>query len=764
MVSDQDRARSRRINPPTPAIEIGPNSVLTDDEDEDEDEDDDESDGEDLSDSEEDEWEEVGADSDVSSDGGRSTLGRGVPALFQVDRALMECSSAYMFEAIKASMVRRPTFRSLVLPNRSALITTVYFSTRTRAFYGRDSPSRSEVLTRQMAFTQTALTLMALPNVKTAVITDELAQLYLDGQDEHADFTLALLPSAHKITTLSLLQLSPDQAAAALAWFPNVTTLHLYLANFSSPSPSLQPLVDILSSRPLLTSLSIYPLRLPEPTRTRDGPHLESLPSLRRLHFGGTFYGKDLSIFALLLSSTETLEILSIGGGDDRSPTGGDDGRGRFRRSFTEPTPPTLHQIATNTHLPPTPRPKRPIFSHFPTTPFVRLRQLDVVAANVEHLDQLLSLPCLATSPLSTLTLWISTIVEPSSPPPSSTESPPQTSSDPFSSVLVDFITRHSATLKLITITSLDRQSYLEASFSSARALSASHGIHFRLSGRRLKFDPTRPPLPTTAEQIHEVIRETREFRLREGEEGNVADQVEEMLRAAWLMREGGTVTARAGDAADQVEEILGAAKALAAQFRVAGDEWSRMVGLVALVLLLSLLVAGKPQYGNPASTSSTTSAVAGSPTRAAAASSSIHVIIVAATGLTFTPNSITANVGDTLLFEFPNAGHSVTQSSFSAPCSYSATGLDSGITTAAGLSWNVTVETSDALWFSCRQTGHCEAGMVFAVNAPTTGNTFEAFQANARSAAPGTFTPTATAVLSGSGVVGEIPLSRVQL
>ncbi|KAL8292252.1 hypothetical protein RQP46_001718 [Phenoliferia psychrophenolica] len=130
------------------------------------------------------------------------------------------------------------------------------------------------------------------------------------------------------------------------------------------------------------------------------------------------------------------------------------------------------------------------------------------------------------------------------------------------------------------------------------------------------------------------------------------------------------------------------------------------------------------------------------------------HVVQVAPSGLRYSPTSITAAVGDVISFEWLGAGHSVTQSSFAAPCAYSVTGLDSSIITAVPSSWQVTVETADPLWFSCRVPGHCSSGMVFAVN-PTATDTFAAFMANAMSAAAGTYTPAATVeVLSGSGVV----------
>ncbi|KZP21225.1 hypothetical protein FIBSPDRAFT_931845 [Athelia psychrophila] len=117
------------------------------------------------------------------------------------------------------------------------------------------------------------------------------------------------------------------------------------------------------------------------------------------------------------------------------------------------------------------------------------------------------------------------------------------------------------------------------------------------------------------------------------------------------------------------------------------------------------------------------------------------HLIVVGGNStLTFSPTSVNASVGDTVAFQFQSKNHTVTQSTFAAPCANMTTpteGIDSGFqAVAAGAtsfpqwSFNVTNATTP-LWFYCRQTGHCEAGMVFAVN-PNAAKTFSAFQAAA--------------------------------
>ncbi|KAF8337031.1 uncharacterized protein EI90DRAFT_3119365 [Cantharellus anzutake] len=120
---------------------------------------------------------------------------------------------------------------------------------------------------------------------------------------------------------------------------------------------------------------------------------------------------------------------------------------------------------------------------------------------------------------------------------------------------------------------------------------------------------------------------------------------------------------------------------------------------------------------------------------------------------LVYYPQYITAEQGDIVNFIFSNKNHTVTQSSFDSPCSkllgtdgITPVGLDTGfVPIAAGQSpviFNYTVNTTDPLWFYCKQQGHCRKGMVFAINPPATGNhTFENFLANAENNATNTNT-----------------------
>jgi len=127
----------------------------------------------------------------------------------------------------------------------------------------------------------------------------------------------------------------------------------------------------------------------------------------------------------------------------------------------------------------------------------------------------------------------------------------------------------------------------------------------------------------------------------------------------------------------------------------------------------------------------------------------------VGASGLTFTPSSVNASISDTVTFVFNPKNHTVTQSTFAAPCQPMSGGVDSGFqpvaTNAANVpSFSVTVNNTTPIWFYCRQTSHCEQGMVFAIN-PTQNKTFAAFQAAAKaSSADGT--PASSSNTTGSG------------
>ncbi|KAI0819018.1 hypothetical protein BC629DRAFT_1588329 [Irpex lacteus] len=148
----------------------------------------------------------------------------------------------------------------------------------------------------------------------------------------------------------------------------------------------------------------------------------------------------------------------------------------------------------------------------------------------------------------------------------------------------------------------------------------------------------------------------------------------------------------------------------------------------------------------------------------AATLAANITVKVGNAGGLTFDPQEVQAQDGDTIQFVFLSKNHTLTQSSFANPCTrLSDDSLDSGFqfvaansTTVPQYSFTMTnVPAGTPLWFYCRQADHCQKGMVFAVN-PTADKTFQAFQQKAMSLGsvnPGNATTTNSSVAVPSGV-----------
>jgi plastocyanin len=150
------------------------------------------------------------------------------------------------------------------------------------------------------------------------------------------------------------------------------------------------------------------------------------------------------------------------------------------------------------------------------------------------------------------------------------------------------------------------------------------------------------------------------------------------------------------------------------------------------------------------------------------ASAADILVLVGAAGSLTFSPSNVTAAVGDTISFQFQAKNHSVTQSTFANPCQIQTTpaqGIDSGFQFVANTSttlpqWSFTVDnTSAPLWFFCAQTNpvsHCEAGMVFSVNAnPNSAKSFAVYQQAAMGNAPAIESAAAAGASAAGGAVG---------
>jgi len=134
-------------------------------------------------------------------------------------------------------------------------------------------------------------------------------------------------------------------------------------------------------------------------------------------------------------------------------------------------------------------------------------------------------------------------------------------------------------------------------------------------------------------------------------------------------------------------------------------------------------------------------------PTPVSPSGSTIEVIVGGPSGnLTFTPSRVSAAPRDTIKFTFHVKNHTVTQSSFSAPCmpltdktNGTRIGFDSGYFPVAAdattfPTWSITINDTAPMWAYCAQANHCGAGMVFAINSDeTSGRNFAAFQSLAK-------------------------------
>ncbi|KAH8595961.1 hypothetical protein B0O99DRAFT_594253 [Bisporella sp. PMI_857] len=123
------------------------------------------------------------------------------------------------------------------------------------------------------------------------------------------------------------------------------------------------------------------------------------------------------------------------------------------------------------------------------------------------------------------------------------------------------------------------------------------------------------------------------------------------------------------------------------------------------------------------------------SPTSTSAAGTTYTVL--ANTDPVFTPNTVEAKIGDTVLFQFMSGNHSVTQSSFETPCEPLSGGADSNYMANINNKvvptpeYSFRVATTSPQWFFSKQTGECGKGMTFALN-PTNEQSQAVFQAAA--------------------------------
>ncbi|MCJ1395520.1 hypothetical protein MMC18_008406 [Xylographa bjoerkii] len=139
----------------------------------------------------------------------------------------------------------------------------------------------------------------------------------------------------------------------------------------------------------------------------------------------------------------------------------------------------------------------------------------------------------------------------------------------------------------------------------------------------------------------------------------------------------------------------------------------------------------------------------------ASAANSTTHDVTVGANSqLVFSPNIITAAIGDKVNFHFFSKNHSVSQSTFGAPCVPSSSfAIFSGFQPTSSEStdvFTITVNDTKPTWIYCAQGNHCESGMAMVINQPASPNTLANYLIAAKNAK--TVTPSTV----GGGVFSE--------
>jgi len=125
-------------------------------------------------------------------------------------------------------------------------------------------------------------------------------------------------------------------------------------------------------------------------------------------------------------------------------------------------------------------------------------------------------------------------------------------------------------------------------------------------------------------------------------------------------------------------------------------------------------------------------------PAQATGTGTEIEVVAGGPDGLIqYNPSFVTADPGTVIKFIFKQKNHTVTQSTLDTPCSPLAGGFNTGFMPVAENKEPFptalfTVKDTKPVWFYCQQTGHCQKGMVFAINPGESGKLVE-FQENAR-------------------------------
>jgi plastocyanin len=102
-----------------------------------------------------------------------------------------------------------------------------------------------------------------------------------------------------------------------------------------------------------------------------------------------------------------------------------------------------------------------------------------------------------------------------------------------------------------------------------------------------------------------------------------------------------------------------------------------------------------------------------------AAATGKVFTVMVGNGNLTFVPKNFIASVGDTVSFVWTVGNHSVVQSTKADLCTKKGPDAFASGVRAPPFTWNITVNSTDPLWYYCGVPTHCQKGMYGAVNFP---------------------------------------------
>ncbi|KAE9380829.1 hypothetical protein N431DRAFT_477694 [Stipitochalara longipes BDJ] len=140
-----------------------------------------------------------------------------------------------------------------------------------------------------------------------------------------------------------------------------------------------------------------------------------------------------------------------------------------------------------------------------------------------------------------------------------------------------------------------------------------------------------------------------------------------------------------------------------------------------------------------------------------------VHIIGVGAGvpghSAVFSPQTLTANPGDTVQFQFKSGNHTASQGIFGFPCLQNGTGFFSGFMPTSSNSptiptYSINIPDLTPIYFFSAQGSECQEGQVGGINTPSEGNTLALYQVSAEQLGPYAVST------AQSGQTGGLPVS----